>query len=414
MPTLRRQSLIAAAIIVIAVVLATVLFLLRPAPEQVEVKQQPLIVDVAVAEKQTLSISLHSQGTVKPRTETQLASEVSGQIVTVSDNFESGNLVEKGEVLLQIDDRQYKAAVVSARAAISSAKSALIQEKGRAAVAKRDLQRYPRKHVSREARELALRLPQLEEAKARYNSAVADFRQAKINLEKTKIRAPYRGIVQSRLADEGDIVGAGSQLGSLFSIDTAEIRLPIPLDRLSNLDLPVAGREVSTEAVLKDELDNHWRARIIRTEGALDERSRVLYAVAEVPDPYALDSDRPPLRNGTFVTANISGKAIDNLIAIPRHILRAGNKIWVVDAQDRLINREVEVLRSDGDLAYVKSGLENGERVCLSSIPNAITGTEVQIQHTVTTSSLADSELPPPVSDDAPAAEALSTGDATQ
>ena len=96
MPTLRRQSLIAAAIIVFAVVLATILFLLRPAPEQVDVKQQPLIVDVAIAEKQTLSISLHSQGTVKPRTETQLASEVSGQIVTVSDKFESGNLVEKG------------------------------------------------------------------------------------------------------------------------------------------------------------------------------------------------------------------------------------------------------------------------------------------------------------------------------
>lgn len=414
MPTLRRQSLIAAAIILSAFVLATILFSLRPAPEQVEVHQQSLIVDVAIAEKQTLSISLHSQGTVKPRIETQLATEVSGQIVSVSDKFEAGNLVDEGDVLLQIDDRQYKAAVVSARAAISSAKSALIQEKGRAAVAKRDLQRYPRKHVSQEARELALRLPQLEEAKARYNSAVADFRQAKINLEKTQIRAPYRGIVQARLADTGDVVGAGTQLGSVFSIATAEIRLPIPLDRLSNLDLPVANSEVSTEALLEDELGNTWRARIIRTEGAVDERSRVLYAVAEVSDPYALNSERPPLRNGTFVTATISGKPVDNLIAVPRHILRAGNKLWVVDADNRLVNRQVEVLRSDGNLAYVKSGLEGGERVCLSSIPNAITGTQVDIQHSVSTANLADPTLPPPVSDDAPSSEVLATGDETE
>ena len=186
-----KQALAVVVITVVAIVIALILFALRPAPQQSEIVPHTLIIDVAVAEKQPLTINVQSQGTVQPHTETNLVAEVSGQVMRVSPNFENGGLVDKGEILLAIDDRNYRAELKRAEASVATAHSNLVQEKGRAAVAKEDLRKYPRKHVSEEAKALSLRLPQLNEAKARLNSALADRRQAGINLARTQIRAPY-------------------------------------------------------------------------------------------------------------------------------------------------------------------------------------------------------------------------------
>ena len=206
MPNLPKQAIAVASIIGLSIVVAVILFALRPAPEQQDVEQHSLIIDVAIAAKQALTINVSSQGTVQPRTETSLVTEVSGQVMDVSPKFENGGLVEQGEVLLRIDDRNYRAELKRAEAAVATAHSNLLQEKGRAAVAKEDLRKYPRRHASKEARALALRLPQLNEAKARLNSALADRRQAKINLDRTQIKAPYRGLIKMRQVDLGRLV----------------------------------------------------------------------------------------------------------------------------------------------------------------------------------------------------------------
>jgi multidrug efflux pump subunit AcrA (membrane-fusion protein) len=129
----------------------------------------------------------------------------------------------------------------------------------------------------------------------------------------------------------------------------------------------------------------------VRTEGVLDERSRVLFVVAEINDPYRLDNPGETLMMGSFVKAEISGKQIDELIAIPRYILRAGNKVWVLDKEQKLANRDVKTLRTEGKLVYVYEGLDNGDLICLSTIPNAVAGTKVKINHQSNTSTLIES-----------------------
>ncbi len=125
---------------------------------------------------------------------------------------------------------------------------------------------------------------------------------------------------------------------------------------------------------------HQWSGRIVRTEGVFDERSRVLFAVAAIDDPYAIDSPGDKaLRIGTFVDAEIQGRVIEDLVTLPRSLMRAGNRIWIIDDQNRLRNRKVDVLRTDGPQIYVTAGLEAGERVCASSIVGAIPGTEVRV-----------------------------------
>jgi RND family efflux transporter MFP subunit len=384
-----KQVLQSAIVIVVAIVIAGVFFALRPPPETVTIEPPTLTIDLAVAEKQTLSIAVSSQGTVQPRTETILITEVSGKIIELSPQFQSGGLVEKDEVLLSIDPRNYEVEVKRAEANVATAFSNLVQEKGRAAVARQDIKKYPRKYASKEAHYLALRLPQLKEAQARLDSAKADLEHANNNLDRTKIRAPYRGIIKARSVDLGQFVGSGTQLGQVFAVDFAEVRLPIPADRLNYLDLPDShNKESAPSVIVENELGAKWQGTIVRTEGVLDERSRVLFAVAKVDDPYGVENGRDALLMGSFIKAQIGGKRIDNLIAIPRYILRTGNKVWVLDEQQRIRNRDVKILHTEGKLVYVYEGLNDGDRVCLSTIPNAVAGTKVNVNATTSTSAL--------------------------
>ena len=182
-------------------------------------------------------------------------------------------------------------------------------------------------------------------------------------------------------------------LTELFAVETAEVRLPLPQSRLDYLELPTL-KEKKPGAVIDLYTDvggevRHWPARMHRTEGVYDERSRVLYVVARVEDPYALaHPERHPLRIGTFVNANIQGRAIENLVVLPRHILRSGNQLWVIDSDNKLRNRNVETLRAGNDLVYVTAGLKPGELVSLTALDPSFAGAEVEIIDTIPTNEL--------------------------
>lgn len=395
-----KNLIICTAILGVASATAVALYWQRPEPVKIEIVAKPLLIDVAEVVKQNLPISISSQGIVSPRTQTTLIAEVSGRVVQVSPQFKSGGFFTAGEILLQIDDRDYKAELKRTESAVASARSNLALEKGRAQVAYSDWLKYS-KGVTRnaEADALAKRKPQLTEVQAQLDSAEADLARARDNLDRTTIRLPYTGMVRSKDADIGQYVSVGTQLGTAFAIDRVEVRLPLPDDRLSYLNLPTLNQAEDERQTIQVSLSSRqgdstyeWQAELVRTEGVLDERSRVLFAVAEVVDPYGVNTRRDaPLRVGTFVQANISGKTMSNIVVLPRHVLRTGNQVWVVDGNNRLVNRVIGLLRNEGDLVYIHSGLEAGERVALSTIPHAIAGTEIRQNSTVKTSTL----LPP-------------------
>jgi RND family efflux transporter MFP subunit len=260
-------------------------------PEIKEAGAQAVMVDAITARAQSLNFAVYSQGSVKPRTETTLVAEVAGKIVAVSDNFIAGGFFRKGEVLLQIDPSDYETALKRAQANLASRKAQYTDQKARSEQALKDWRNLGREG---EPSDLVLRKPQLAEAQAGVQAAEAELQEAERDLQRTRIRLPYDGLVRTKQVDIGQYVGPGTPLGVTFSIDIAEIRLPLSSADLAYLDLPSATRlDRSQRVPVMLSADNagsshSWQAEIVRTEGVVDERSRVVYAVAEVTDPYGV------------------------------------------------------------------------------------------------------------------------------
>lgn len=385
----KKQFYSAVAILAGAIIFTTLLFLNRPETEISPPAPEPVSVDVAEVVKQTLRIPVQAQGTVSPMRETAILSEVNGRIIEVSPAFTVGGFVSQGDVLLRIDPRDYETNLLRAEAAVKSAESNLAQEKGRAMVAEQEWRKLPAgSQRSEEAKDLYLRKPQLEQAQSQLLAARADMNTAKDDLERTYIRAPYDALIRTKRSDLGQFVAAGTPLADIFSVEYAEIRLPIPQNKLEYLELPGLNGEGTGSLIdLTTEVGGtikHWTAHLHRTEGVYDERSRVLYTVARIEDPYGLrHPDREPLLIGTFVNATIDGRELSDVIPLPRYVMRAGNNLWVVDEENRLRNREVTLLRTGGDLVYVSAGLDNGERVALTVLDSSLDGSEVIIQSSI-------------------------------
>lgn len=398
------KKLLPAVIILAALVIAVMLRQLRPEAEQNEPQQLAVVVDAVTVTVQDAAIVVASQGTVEPRTRTNLVSEVSGQVVSVSPAFVAGGFFRKGDVLLQLDDLDYRAAVSRAEAAVAAARSQLELERGQGDVAQREWDRMSEAERGRiRARELYLRKPQMAEAVARLESAEADLEQARTDLSKTTIIAPYDGLVSAKNTDIGQYVTTGAAIAETFAVDYAEVRLPIPEGKIALLDLPAAtsnfvGNGNLANAPVVDLVssignrDYHWTGNLTRTEGVLDTRTRVLFSVVQVEDPYNLyknnDSwSREPLRIGTYVTASIKGKVLEDVVVLPRYTLQANNVIWTADTEGRLRPKNVDVLTINGDDVYISGGLENGDRVILTRLENPLNGALVQV-NTMETSGL--------------------------
>ncbi|MEH6517388.1 MAG: efflux RND transporter periplasmic adaptor subunit [Halioglobus sp.] len=381
----RNQSFLSLLLLGGAAVISGVLFLNRPSSAISEPVYVPITVDVTQAVMQTIRIPVAAQGTVSALQSTHIQAEVKGRIVELSPAFNVGGFIAADEVILRIDPRDYETNLLRAQAAVESAESILAQERGRAQVAKREWDNLPKgSQRSEEAKDLYLRKPQLEQAEAQLLAARADYDTANDNLERTVIRAPYDAIIREKQTDLGQFVAAGSPLAVVFSVAYAEVRLPIPQSKLAYLDLPgLSGYEQEVPIDLYTDVAgdiSHWPARLDRTEGVFDERSRALFTVARVEDPYGLKHpERGALRIGTFVNATIQGKAIESLVRLPRYILRAGNNLWVVDANNRLRNRQVTVLRTGGDQVYVSEGLQENDLISLTTVDSSLDGAEVSI-----------------------------------
>ncbi len=385
MATRTRQALIALALVAGASAITGTLYLNRPPADTAPPEAATVTVDVAEVVPQDLRIRVQAQGTVTPVHETALLAEVSGRVIEVAPQFSVGSFMSRGEVLLRIDPRDYQTSLLRAEAALKSAESNLAQEKGRAEVALREWQKLPTgSQRDQEASDLYLRKPQLEQAQAQLLAARADLDTARDNLDRTIIRAPYDALIRDKHCDLGQFLTPGTPIADVFSVEVAEVRLPIPQSRLEYLELPgLAGESEGAAIDLYTDVGGtvrNWTARLQRTEGVFDERSRALHAVARIDDPYARHHPgREPLRIGTFVNADIEGRLLEGVVALPRFVLRAGNQVWVVDDTMRLRNRQVTILNAGGERAYVSAGLGAGERVSLTGLDSSFAGARVQI-----------------------------------
>jgi RND family efflux transporter MFP subunit len=354
----------------------------RPKPVAEPPVAMAPFVRVVVAAPRPETLLVRTYGTVAPRTRSRLTAEVDGRIVKVEPGFRDGAFFAAGEPLLRIESVDHRLALEQKSADVAAARRQLLWEEAEAEAAIRDW----RSRSAEPPPALVAREPQLGEARARVRAAEAALEQAQRDLARTEIAAPYAGRVLATSVDVGQYVTRGATLAELYSVDFAEIRLPLPDEDLQYLELPLDARQEERggpRVTLRAEFaggTHEWTGQIVRTEGEIDPRTRMVHVIALVPDPYGRNEERPrlPLAVGMFVTAEIHGRTYADVVTIPRPALRDDGSVWIADAGDRLRRREVAVLRRDGERVLLRSGLAAGDRVVTSVLEVATEGMPVR------------------------------------
>ena len=374
--------------VIILAVLVGLAWLVVRNPPQAERNEAPagpqMSVDVLELERRPYRVNLQSYGTVQPRTQSTLVAQVFGEITAINDSLRDGGFFEKGEVLLNIDQRDYLANVKIAEATLLDAKQALAQEKARAAQALEDWNRLGNQG---EAPPLVLRKPQLLAAEARVISAESALDKARLELERTNIVAPYAGRVLGKLVDQGQVVNKNSPLAEIYAIDLVEIRLPLRNRDLSFIDLPEDYRFGNDELVdgpqvtIRSELATgaEWQGRVVRTEGTIDDRARQLHVVAQVDDPFGVHArGRTPLKIGQYVTAELAGRELQDALVIPGGAIYQGGYVYIAE-NGILQRREINVVWQNNAEALVGSGLDAGDLLVLTPLGQVTSGVRVTV-----------------------------------
>lgn len=375
---------IAAPVMVIAASIGVVsaLSAAKPAPEKKEESQRFISLYVDEVKSDTVTISVHAQGEVRPKTEIDLVPQVSGRIVGISESFAEGAEFDPGETLIKIDDTNYKLAVIRAQAQVAEAMVGVQRELANAKIKE---EHWLDKRNAGKPTPFALNKPQVMQAEARLLSAEADLKEARLNVARTEINVPFLGRVSEKVVGIGQYVTAGTRLGRVFSTDIVEIRLPLTNSQLAELNLPIGFMADETNAPLVKfsahvgTQEHTWTGRIVRTNASVDSQTRMIYAIAEVEDPYGAGSDAgAPIAVGMFVSAEILSVTSQTAMVLPRLALRNANKVYVINDENRLEIRTVKVLSTSAERVLVTDGVKPGEKVVTSTIPAAVDGMEVR------------------------------------
>jgi membrane fusion protein, multidrug efflux system len=353
-----------------AIVITAALVAARPEAEREERVEEPPLVRVIAVQPRDVPMEVTSQGTVRSNAETTLVAQVAGKVQAVAAGFATGGTFRTGTPLAQLDPRDHQVALAQAEAALAQARLRLSRETAEAQVAREEWSSLGEGQPSA----LVLREPQLAEARSAVAAAEASILQARLNIERSTIRAPFDGILLEKHADLGQFVSPGTPLARIAASDYAEVELPVTSDNLAFIDLGsnpgVILRGHATGA--------EWPGRIVRTSGQIDPATRMLALIARVERPFTSVAGRQPLRIGEFVGATIEGRTVQGIITIPRGAVRNRNQVLVVDPAGRLQFRTVSVLRMTESEALIDGGLTPGERVVLSPMEAPVEGMVVR------------------------------------
>lgn len=376
MNTSKKKIVIPILILVIALALLAVMIQMKPEPEKKEVLSKAFLVEAQPFFQEDVEFLVYAQGVVSPKHKTMLSTQVSGKVVSIANNFTEGGFFKKGDVLLELESDDYKTDLLLAEAEVARAQAALDEEIARSKVAEREWRSINTATPS----ELGLRKPQLAREQANVKAATANLQRTQRNLERTQIRAPFDGLVKSRIIDVGQFTPLGAQIGEIYSTATAQIRLP-----LTDNDMAFLGDVNRHQPLVSISADvagkrHFWQGRLVRDEAVLDEARRVIFGVVEVTDPYNLQANLHPstLKFGRFVSAAISGIRAADIIKLPRYVLRLDGTILTV-TEDRTIQiNAVTVMRADEDFVYISAGLPLGHKVVTSAVSTPYNGMPVR------------------------------------
>lgn len=376
----RKKVILPIVVIVIAVAVTIVLVKLRQPPRQQDSPFLGPLVDYLVVSSADRQIIVQGTGTVEPRNEIRIAPQVSGRVSEIAPQMISGGFFRKGEQMFAIEAVDYHLAIDLARASLAQAELELAKTTSLAGVARREWQNLT--DGAGQPDPLAGYEPQLKSARAQLSAATAAVSQAELNLQRTRIQAPFNGFIRSEQVDIGQFLGMGVAVATITGTDQAEVIVPVPLEDLTWLQVPDRGgaKHGSSASVMLQvgARLSRWQGQVVRVLGDIDPRSRMARVVVAVEDPYAkakvggdvLDELRP----GMFVNVELSGHLQPDIAAIPRGALRDNETAWVVDGENRLRMRKLEILRRERDEILLTGGLTAGDKVILTNLSGAADG----------------------------------------
>ena len=364
-------------ILALSIIIAGVLIKNRSVAVAKENKEVIPYVKTMMILPRTVKASISSQGIVQPESELILLSELSSRVEWLSPKMEAGSSFKQGDTLIVLDKRDYELALISAESQVLNTEVNLEREQAESELAKKEWKRVGAGLGS----DLALRKPQMAQAKATYAAAKASLEQAKRNLSRTIFIAPFDGRVRTSRIDLGTTVFPGTSIGNIYATDAYEVRLPI-----ADQDVPYSGLEFNGQKIEESKRldviiiqgDNKWPAKIVRTEAEIDPVTRMMAVVAKVDN-----SDKKmfttPLVVGQFVQAKISGIEILDISVLPRSSVR-NESVWIVDNQMSMQNRSVDVLRNEDEFALIGEGFEPGDRLLTSRVSSLVNGLRVTLE----------------------------------
>ncbi len=320
-------------------------------------------------------ISLDSQGTVEPTNGTTLVPEVAGSVVFVSENLVPGGRFSAGDVLVELDKRDFEIALTQTQASLAQARAALQQEQAQAEVAAREWQSL---RGNKKASALTLRQPQVAAARANVRSASAQVERAQLDLDRAVMIAPYDGIVLESDVDLGQFVNRGTPIGRIYSLAAVDVRLPLANRQVSWLNLTDAAGEEKPKVTLTATIgttEHTWSGRIERVEG-FDASTQQLNVIARVENPETASGW--PLRVGQYVNAQISGTELNDVYVIPRQALRADNEVVLLTKDSKLVRQAVDVAWGDANVVAVTGGIEAGAVLVTTPLGTVVNDTPVR------------------------------------
>jgi RND family efflux transporter MFP subunit len=373
----------------------------KPTPTPATAPPAPLVEFIQVSPTD-MSVTVHSEGNVQAATQITLSAQVSGKIIQVSDKLANGAFFEKGDVLLQLESSDYELAIIKTELRIAEAREQLASERAKADQAKREWHDLGQQ----DANDLFLRKPQLERAQAQLRAAIAERDEAKLKLQRTTVKAPFNGRVESRQVGLGQFINSGTTIAKLYATDTFEVRLPLTEKQLALIELPSQfgaysgakpteqrqatkpnnSQEGSQKSVQNIQLsafynDQHyqWQARLSRSEASININNRMLYLIAEVDHPYDRRRHQAALNIGSFVRADITSKTLPQAFRIPRSALQVDQRIFLINDKLELQGQSVNILAYENEYVIVSADIDPQQRIMTSNLPTAVDGLKVAL-----------------------------------
>ena len=359
--------------------IAVLMLFSGPEAKKHEKKRHIPLVEIQQLEKKAYTIRVRSSGKVQASTQTKLVAEVAGSIVKVSPKFEDGGYFKKGDILLQIDDSDFLNAVTVSQSELEQAKLKLKEEQARAKLAKKD---WSLLDTKKKPSDLAARKPHIATAESAVKAAQAKLDQAKKNLERTYIRAPYAGQVLNRSVDVGQYVSPGTVLGEVYAKDVLEVHLPVSLRQYKQLALDESPSKKPAKVefyMVQGKKKSEWSGHVIRSSAALDSDTNQLSIIARLND-----NDAQNIKIGQFVRAKLYGQIYRDVYVVPRSSVRQNKEILIVknlkDEEAEVSVNPIEVILSEGDKSIIKGNIAEGSRLIITPMPLAKSGLKVRVK----------------------------------